>query len=269
VPWLANRNSNGWLAVLIAFLDDSGSHDARGQEQNSEILGIGGALASTEVWDLIESGWLNVLKRYQVPVFHMAECDSLHGYYHQWTRPQADSLIDELLDCFCDSPARLVCATISTRDYDEILPQLFKEEVVKHPWHAALYLCAGRILTYLRPDYSGKVGFVFDRQEEFASYAIAGFEHLQRELNDPRLGSISFDCRENQVALQVADLVASTATRAVRLEQRRSGPPEQWMERLLRTGRMEVFQVTRETLVEFVAHLMCIGAEQYPPMWNP
>ena len=271
MSWLALPTSarERWLAVLVAFLDESGSHDATGKLPGSEILGIGGVVARTEVWERIEAMWLDVLKRYQVPVFHMTECDSLKGDFFQWSRIQADALINELLDCFLGSPAFLVCGTVLVKDYDEMLPELLKEQVVRHPYHAALHACIGRILGRLPPHFNESVGFVLDRQEEFSKYAIEGFEHLRRESGDRRIGSVTYDDKAQRIPLQVADIVANVMTRHMRLEQKRPGPPEYWMQRLLKHPHCDLAQFERREFEIFVAGMLVIGAQQFPPKWNP
>lgn len=254
--------------MLVAFLDESGSHDATGQLPGSEVCGIGGGVARIEIWDRIEAKWLDVLKRYQVPISHLAECDSLKGRFHDWSRIQADSLIHELLDCFCGSPIFAVCGSVAVRDYDQILPSLFKETVVRHPYHCAIYACVGQILERLPTGFNETVAFVMDQQKEFADYAREGFTHLKAETRDPRIGSITYSDRATDIPLQVADVIANVMTRDVRLQTRRPGPPEQWMRRLLRHPHISHKHFEAADLMTFVSQLIAVGAEHFPPQWN-
>src|ERR1700735_919115 len=167
LSWLAHPPSATvrTLAVLVAFLNESGTHDETGQQPGSQVAGMGGVVAPTEVWEEIEAEWLDVLKRWQVPAYHMSACLNQRKPFEGWRQEQAEGLTAELFDVFTDRKILRVCASVSVQDYDQLIDSHLKS-VMQHPYFFCLTLCVNQILEWLPPDYIEPVGFVFDEQQQ-------------------------------------------------------------------------------------------------------
>lgn len=198
------------LVVLIAFFDESGTHDARGLEPGSEVAGFGGAVADAKQWDLLEADWSQVLKEFQAPWYHARSCEEGQKPFKGWPVTTRHELTRRLVEVFNEYPMLRVVGTTSVRDYDNIIPPLVKEQIYKHPWHLGFQHCIDQSLRWLPNE---QIGLVLDSQNEFAPWAKERFDQIKQRRPEPRLVALRFASTHQQVSLQVADLVAFYMTK--------------------------------------------------------
>jgi hypothetical protein len=212
LAWLAHgsRNTQRVLAVLIAFLDESGTHDARGLDPGSEIAGFGGAVADAKQWDLLEADWSQVLKEFQAPWYHARSCEEGEKPFKGWPITTRRELTRRLIEIFNEYPMLRVVGTTSVRDYDAIIPPLVKEQIYKHPWHLGFQHCIDQALKWLSNE---QIGLVLDCQNEFDQWAKERFDQIKQRRPEPRLVALTFASKEQQVSLQVADLIVFYMTK--------------------------------------------------------
>jgi hypothetical protein len=84
---LADRD--GYIAVLKAFIDESGVHDG------SPVLTVGAYLGRQKVWREWTKAW-NVAKR-PIKVYRAADAANLEGEFTSWTNEQVAELAKKLL----------------------------------------------------------------------------------------------------------------------------------------------------------------------------
>jgi hypothetical protein len=272
LAWLAHPNNatKRMLAVLVAFLDESGIHDPTGKEPGSQVAGFGGALAPTETWDEIEARWLDVLKRWQVPFFHMTDCLYQKKGFAGWSREQAEGLTQEMFDIITDYQMLRVCGTVSVQDYDRLIDTALKESL-KHPYYFCLTLCMRQIIDWLPADFSEKVAFVCDRHSEFAPHAYSNFELLRTQMERPELlGSLTFDCKQDRIPLQVADPIVYTLTRYLRRKiYEPEKPLERWSAALLKDQYNLGRHFFSHNISTYVSAVLAETAALGQAKWNP
>src|SRR5437867_8846136 len=87
---------------LIAYADDSGTHDEHGKQPGSEAPVFGGYIGDIKDWKLFCWRWQSVLNNYKVPYFHYREFSNRAAAknpsnpYHKWSETQRDAFLFEL-----------------------------------------------------------------------------------------------------------------------------------------------------------------------------
>jgi len=88
------------VALIKAFLDDSGTHDG------ARIMCIGGCIAPIDRWDRFSYEWSEHLISWDLDWFHMTDAENRQGAYKDWTNEHRDSRVGIL--------SRLVARTIAS-----------------------------------------------------------------------------------------------------------------------------------------------------------
>ena len=162
--------------MLVAYLDESSTHDPRGFARGSEIAGFGGAIATAERWNLLEADWLQVLKEFQVSSYHARSCEEGEKQFKGRTKTDRNELTRRLVAAFNEHQMLRIMGTTSVRDYDAIIPKLVKEQIYKHPWHLGFQHCIDQALRWF-PNESIRV--VLDEQNEFERWAKERFDQIK------------------------------------------------------------------------------------------
>ncbi len=208
---------------LIAYADESGTHDPTGLQQGSEVAIVTGWVADKSVWDNdFETQWCGVLGQYQVHVpFRMSDfMDRINGPknptwpYHEWSDDKRNAFIMELIPIARDNAWFGVGGAVNVRDYDEYLPDWVKDDA-QHPYTFCFQLFFNLLLPILEEDPEPplkpgeQVAFFFDRQKQFEKRGKLAFDRVKslRDTED-RMGAIAFVDKRHYIPLQAADLLA-------------------------------------------------------------
>ncbi|HEY5865056.1 MAG TPA: hypothetical protein VI542_05815 [Candidatus Tectomicrobia bacterium] len=76
--------------IIKAYCDGTGS-------VNNKFMGLASIAGPVAAWEIFESGWSTVLKKYQVPVFHMTDLSATRGIFKGWTFAHQVSFVSDLL----------------------------------------------------------------------------------------------------------------------------------------------------------------------------
>ena len=205
---------------LVAYADESGTHDATGQHPGSEIAAVLGYVSWKDDWDNFCSEWQIVLAEYGIEVFHMSECmDKINGPskpkwpYRGWSDSKRDSFIRSLIGVALNNTLFAVGGTLDVRAYDAVSPGWLKREA-EHPYHFSFQMFFDLLLPALEtvePPFApeDQVAFFFDQNTQFEERATRAF-HLIKGLRDSkdRFGSLTFASKKKHKPLQAADLLA-------------------------------------------------------------
>jgi len=210
-----------WSVNLIAYVDESGTHDAKGLAQGADTAGVFGYIASPEEWEVVAEEWTRILVEFGVKCFHASEfADRKNGPnnpawpYRGWDDATRDSFIRKLITIARDGTYFSVGGIVVVRAYDENISEEHKKDM-EHPYQFCFQLFLDQLLyavnNHLEPPLcpTDKVDFHFDRQSEMEDRARRTFSTIKC-IRDPqcRLGSISFDDKSDFIPLQTADLLA-------------------------------------------------------------
>lgn len=197
------------MGKLVAYLDESGTHDPRGAEPSSEYAVIAGYVAEDKEWKHFNRAWRKVLRAYDARIFHMKDYAHSRGEFQGWSKVKRDSFCIALTDAIHGHALFGLGGLVLIRDYDTIVPEALKHEI-RHPW----YFCFSVLMRGIRQSYKylrpGRIRFVFDRNYEFQSTATEMFHRLKgyNPEHAERLDEIRFLPKDNIPALQAADFLA-------------------------------------------------------------
>jgi hypothetical protein len=252
-----------FLMALIAllknaFFDESGTHD------QSDMVAVGGIVASYEALARAEIEWGRVLKRRDARFFHFNKFMAREPPF-DWPKTdkgqiERDNFIERLATIVSDATTLGTAYGIFKTDYKELLPSLRRE--FKDIYYSCCYLNLDGLAkwdrTFKGPRLPKPLEFLFDRKRKFEGYASKICYDVVRQFAGTDLfGEMGFGNKEIDVPLQMADLVVGGAIRHFR-RQRQYGlnvEPNRLIARLNTKGRMWLIWMEKEVLLRFNAAL--------------
>ncbi len=191
------------LAMIYAYLDESGSHD------KSKIFALAGYYGELEEWETFGRHWKCALEQAGlkgVP-FHAADFEGGYDIFKDWSVARKIDLMEKLINVIDRRDLHGVAGAIVMREYKEAVTG--ESEFLEEKWAPYIVcqqLCYQKILKKTATD----VAFVHDRQEEydypaqqwFFEYKDAHPEHADR------MKSVTFSSKKDYLPLQAADLLA-------------------------------------------------------------
>jgi hypothetical protein len=206
---------------LVAYVDESGTHDPTGKQLGSETLVIAGWVAWQDEWETFCVDWQEVLNRFNVPALHMRELNNIdrltnpRSPYFGWDQKKIDEFLGELIPIARDGTCLGVVGLLSVRDYNNVVGERFKT-TFDHPYFFAFQLFFDSFLDAIEKTpfarqfpVGEQIATFLDQQEEFGERAYAAFQDFKREKDfQNRMGSITFADHRKCLPLQAADLLA-------------------------------------------------------------
>jgi hypothetical protein len=106
--------------MLSGYFDDGGTHTG-GTTCPPRIVVVAGFLADDAQWDKFNDTWLSVLRRYNLPYFHMVDFEAGRSLYKGMTDTERATLLDQLLRAISVRQRVPVASGVVTSDYDRVL----------------------------------------------------------------------------------------------------------------------------------------------------
>ncbi len=246
-------------AVIIAFLDDSGSHDTRGLEPGSRVVAAAGFVMPGERCSDFARDWLTILQSFGVHEFHMKDFAQQHGEFEAWSSQRRDSLLSELAAIVHEYALINIGGLVLVRDYEAVVPASLKAEI-GHPLCMAFAVCIEEFQSFLgeiqiRVRAPGeKIQIVFDRKPRYHERLMSILQRLkERDDRWDVLGGISFGSRLEVPQIQAADLIAYEFRKELdRMHYYEGRPRRRSMEALCARQNLVVGYMDAERLAEFV-----------------
>jgi hypothetical protein len=261
---------------LVAFADETGTHDATGQQRGAEVAGVMGYVSRQEDWEHFNDEWQSVLNPNGVEVFHMSEfVDKLNGPkdpdwpYHGWDDTRRDSFIRALIGVALDHAWFAVGGFLNVRDYDTVSPDWLKIDN-DHPYYFCFQLFFDALLPLIEQTSEPQlppeeqIAFFFDQHRQFEDQATKAF-HLIKALRDTkdRFGTISFATKRKYKPLQAADMLAyivrQAQARRIREGRQQSGQfdvlPRSWEELITSKRNVAVAYYDASNLPKIITEL--------------
>ena len=213
-------------------------------EQNDVSFCLAGWFAPKGQWAYFEESWLAILDEEGIsPEFKMADCFARKGVFETWDDPTerqrvADRLLDLVLDHDGLMPSGLVIG-FDLAAFDEIMAPVIRtnKPTYDKAWlwaftYAVKEMVGAQAYASEMAGRSEQVSLSFDNHQEFKGRAKKYVEDARVADPDIRdhLGSFGFGDSKAQPAIQMADLLAWEARRAISefLESGRSPTRPQW-----------------------------------------
>ena len=203
------NGKDGWVAVLKAYMDKSGTHD------NSPVVTVGLYVGKPSIWAAWTKDW-NANKR-KVPrgrkpikVYHSVDAHNRDGEFEGWTQPERNAYVANLLPVI---GRHLILGVLIGIHMDAfraaMVPYPELQEMFGTPY-AACFQWAVQTMTEMLDERGSRqrVAF-FHESNDYKKEAEAAFAYVEKEtLITPRSISLTFGGKDDYVPLQAADVVA-------------------------------------------------------------
>jgi hypothetical protein len=218
---------------MLVVLDLRAYFDESGTDANSKVVVVGGYLAPSDDWKVLEAHWLDVLKTRNAPYYHATDAEATvpGGPYKGWNIEQARELTDSVVSVIAPMDAlKGVAVHVATEHWLEateiIKPYLTEKELKKFPkqlynipFQILAKSCIDVMLECLRPALLAHetVAFIFE-DNEFKHATLQAREDVKRtHIHRARIGSIGFEEKKRFAGLQAADLFTWSYRRVTEL----------------------------------------------------
>lgn len=200
---------NGWLTMLRAYFDDSGTHDA------SKIVLVAGLFGTEGRMDGLDRNWKRHLERpidgMKAPLtrFHMADCQASQGEFAGWSRTETDYFCHQLRTAIIESGVSAYVAACARKDWDDLVVGDMRA-ILGSAEGFCIRNCFVRTVAWAqRNTFDPKMTFIFDnRPSPVKRDAGVVFDAFQRETVEPAVVGIAFLSSYDIRPLQAADLLA-------------------------------------------------------------
>src|SRR6266404_3134542 len=196
--------------MFKAYIDESGIH------AGASMFVMASYLAPVKEWDRFAKRWQAILDKYGVKRFHASDCNSNRGEFKKFSdnREVRNTFVGELLTTISSRPRILaVNLGVVVDEFPDPHHRLV-QPASGHPY----YVCMKGLLASIHIVMSRwkgvsaneKVRLIFDRQDQFRSFAVNRFNELATEHWEgrDRFESIVFGSTGVDVPLQAADALA-------------------------------------------------------------
>jgi hypothetical protein len=188
------------MAILAAYLDESGTHGS------GSVTAVGGLIGFDSAWTSLEREWQDALRDIGVKTFHAVDCEHGEGEFARIQRPIRRAIVNRLARVIAKHDVTTVWSAVLNQDWDDIVDDDFLCLYLK-PFD----LCFDYVTQRMRywcarhaPGYS--IALVYSEQREFGDRIRAVWDAYHRSKEAGGLSAFSTSSPRDCVALQAADL---------------------------------------------------------------
>jgi hypothetical protein len=195
------------IFMLTVYFDESYNHLTDKEPKIPLVYTVGGYLSTVQQWIAFESEWSEVLKKENIPYFHMADFESGFSYYKGWSKEKRIRFLQKLHEIIHKYVLKGFVASIVLSDYDKLTAEQ-KEIVFGEPHMCALFTCMKKIVTMCDDlNLYEPIAFVFENSA-YNGQIIDAFDKIpDDEKQRYRVGTVSFAGKE-VVPLQASDILS-------------------------------------------------------------
>lgn len=205
-------NQDGFVAVLVAYMDEFGIHD------NSPVLTVAAYVARPKDWRAWTKKW-NAAKR-PIRVFHAVDCANLKGEFKGWDGADRDKFVAKLLPVIANGGLDGVVIGIHMDEFRKAAGDNTEvRDFIGNPY-AACFLWVVSVVIKKPNLYKRRIAF-FHENNDYKEEALRHFDELKKIGNpNDALMSIAFGSKDDYIPLQSADILAYECNKRLRDESR-------------------------------------------------
>lgn len=211
---LPRDRPNGWLGMLAAYFDDSGTHTG-GRGGPSKVVIVAGLVGTETRLTYLERNWQRHLDRPlcgrkdRLSRFHMVDCNESRGEFAGWSRTETDYFCQQLRETIIEAEVALYGVAIARQDWDELITGDVRRTLGDAEGYciSQCFVCA---LRWARANtFDPRMTFVFDKRiPEIERRARAMGDAFERYPTTPQVVGTAFLSSAAVLPLQAADLFA-------------------------------------------------------------
>jgi hypothetical protein len=200
------------IASLHAYMDES-------VDKQERMFVLGGFVDRPESWSSILYQWVDRIQPNKLPnpikAFHMTDCETGNGEFRDelgWDRDTRRQLIIDLIDLISRHVIGLFAVGLPIKEYKALDPITPDGTRLGYSQYHFIFQAA---IAYLAGEFDDSgfgahetVNFFFDRNSPYETWANRLHKKLKESAHPwgRRIGSLTFENKENMRLLQVADL---------------------------------------------------------------
>ena len=205
---LPRECKNGWLAMLSAYFDDSGTHDS------SKVVVVGGIMGTESELLSLESMWRFHLNRpldgLKPPIreFHAYDCFHSKGEFEGWSRTETDFFRHQLREVIIKSHVSGYGFACVREEWDAEIQGTLRD-INGDSEGYAIRSCFVRALRWAQmATFDPDISFIFDYRQQSERDTRAVFDAFKEHWRDKNIVGIYFLDSTKILPLQAADLFA-------------------------------------------------------------
>jgi len=189
------------MEEAYGFFDESGCYDS------ARILVVAGWVATLDEWEKFEKQWKLALKRAGVRTFHFTDFDNNRGEFEGWSVGRKGNFIEQIFRVLDSRELLGFSGAIHIPDFKEVV-RGSNTQLEKKP--SPYLICQQYCIEMISKRVNKRVHYVFDRQQELDHPAVQNFYATRDNFPEwaDKMGTISFQSKNDFVELQAADLLA-------------------------------------------------------------
>lgn len=198
---------NTWkaLALLVAYLDESGTH------KGSRITAVSGFVGTKDTWAEIENSWKEALADFEVPAFHSVDCEQGEGDFSRMDIALRVALVNRLARLIGRQKGRLlpVWSAVFNDGWEKVQRIGRFGEAHPKPFHLCFRYVAQRLSDWSARQAGGsQIALVYAEQSEFERSVLDLYSAYRDTRREGRFVSLTIASPRVYVPLQAADLLA-------------------------------------------------------------
>jgi hypothetical protein len=196
------NGQDGWVAVLRAYMDESGTHGG------SPVVTVGLYVGKPRTWEAWTKDW-NANKK-PIKVFHAVDCHNRTEEFDGWDRPTRDAYAARLLPVLGRHPIMGILIGIHMDTFKLAMAPYPELRVMFGTPYTACFQWTVQTLIAMMDERGDRqrVAF-FHESNDYEKEAEAAFAYVKAEkLLTKRIVSLTFGGKDDYVPLQAADTVA-------------------------------------------------------------
>ena len=201
---------NGRIAVLQAYMDESGVHDG------SPVVTVAAYIERPKQWRAFAKEW-NAKKK-PIRIYHAADAQNLHGEFEGWKPERRDELVKRILPVIPKHKLAGVVIGIRLHEFEKAMkPHPELSEMFGTPYTACFHWTVQRIMNLMEQVGNNERIAFFHETNDYQGEAIDAFKFIKEQRTKHKsIMSLTFGTKDDYVPLQAADVLAYEGNKKLR-----------------------------------------------------